>query len=63
MRFRFTHPLRALSDVNQATHWRINMMIIYATAAVLVALGLTTLIGLIAAKHLDKKYGTENVRN
>ena len=38
------------------------MMIVYATAAVLAALGLTTLIGLVVAKRLDKKYGTENVR-
>ena len=59
MRFRFTHPLRALSGVNQSTHWRINMMIVYATAAVLAALGLTTLIGLVVAKRLDKKYGTD----
>ena len=36
------------------------MEIVYATAAVLVALGFTTLIGLVVAKRLDKKYGTEN---
>ncbi|SFM65350.1 hypothetical protein SAMN05216217_110106 [Halopseudomonas yangmingensis] len=35
------------------------MTVVYATAAIIGALGLATIIGLFVAKRLDKKYGTE----
>lgn len=35
------------------------MTIVYATAAIVGALSLVTIIGLFVAKRLDKKYGTE----
>lgn len=38
------------------------MTIVYATGAVVGSLALITVIGLYVAKHLDRKYGTENVR-